>query len=848
MSAVLLPHALLDLTVARIAARLDGAACHKICRSVLCSPRRHAHQSVSLDTLTTPEFSQHVHEGDRSLYARRQARPSALASAGLFPHSQDRPMTELERRIAELKEAPVAETSQNPSIPSYSEAELISMYEDLLAIPAASQQQDHAVQVPDTQQEQDHAIVRGVLEALYAHEDPAAIPSDAQSQYTAAIAKLREIIDVLEPTRAEPEAPSVDLSVLSTEEWISLVRISAKEQDGQAAETVIELMQRSGSAIPEAALETTASLYADVGDVVNTERFLASFAGPSPSERLRDLHIKAHIRAIEPRTFPTQALSVLHDYEARGLPAPQRSYTRAITALLSVRSSVAEAQAWDLFSHMRYVAHPVPDPYLYTLMITACGSRVIAPQPARALDLFTEMTVDKGIAPTAASYTAAIFACAMSGDKLYVGEAFRLAKEMLDGHRDAYGNHALIPDRRTFCALLEGAKRTGDLAKVRWILAEIVSESQRAARGDVQDPVVVDERIMTHVFHAYAAYKPPFNRGAAVLVEQNHAASSESSSTVQSTAATASQDVPHDGSPSTSSATEAAPQVPVTIASHFTSLLPQSHGEVVGEARALLARIINDAAPDLRGSSLHSPELADGSMPHAFQKVTLTARLLNAFLSVHYTHALFDESAQLYRTIFAELGVEKNARTYVEALERAAYARRGERKQALKFAREVWEEWCGVEEKWGRREENAMKLEARLIERAYVGMIRVLSLTGNTREAVQLVRRFVERYPPDTVKRANPKLALRSTRTVLQAPRPVVRLMSPTEIPDDTVPPLLSFPEVEVLHHKLVAKGDKESIGYLKYVCMSYSGALMRRKEATLHAKPVGDEGAASQP
>ncbi len=117
------------------------------------------------------------------------------------------------------------------------------MYEDLLAIPAASQQQDHAVQVPDTQQEQDHAIVRGVLEALYAHEDPAAIPSDAQSQYTAAIAKLREIIDVLEPTRAEPEAPSVDLSVLSTEEWVSLVRICAKEQDGQAAETVIELMQ-----------------------------------------------------------------------------------------------------------------------------------------------------------------------------------------------------------------------------------------------------------------------------------------------------------------------------------------------------------------------------------------------------------------------------------------------------------------------------------------------------------------------------------------------------------------------------------------------------------------------------
>ncbi|KAI0717675.1 hypothetical protein C8T65DRAFT_766373 [Cerioporus squamosus] len=831
MSGIRLPPALLDLTLSRVSARLDGAACHRICRSALCLPRRHAHQSVSLETLTTPEYTPHARDGDRSFYARRQGRPSALSSAGLFPHSQDRPMTELEKRIAELKEAPVVEPS---NIPAYSEAELISMYEDLLTIPAVTQQEDRVISDTQTQKVEDRAIVRGVIDALYAHEDPAAVPSDARSQYTAAIAKLREIIEVLETTRAEPGALPADLSVLSSDEWVSLVRLCVEEQDGQAAETVIELMKRSGSAVPDVALETTVSLYADVGDVVNTERFLASFAGPSPSDRLRDLHIKAHICAIEPRTFPTNALSVLHDYETRGLPAPQRSYTRAITALLSVRSTVAEAQAWDLFSHMRYVAHPTPDPFLYTLMITACGSRVIAPQPARALDLFTEMTVDKGIPPTAASYTAAIFACAMSGEKLYVGEAFRLAKEMLDGHRDAYGNSALVPDRRTFCALLEGAKRTGDLAKVRWILAEIVAESQRAARGDVRDPVVVDEQIMTHVFHAYAAYKPPFNRAAAVLVEQNQASSADSSP-APSSAPSASQDVPQHESPS---ASEAAPQAPVALASHFTSLLPQSHPEVVGEARALFARILNDAAPTLQ-SGLHSPELADSSMPHAFQQVTLTARLLNAFLSIHYTHALFDESAQLYRTIFSELGVEKNAWTYIEALERAAYARRGERKQALKFARE---------EQWRLREEGAMRLEARLIERAYVAMIRVLSLTGNTREAVQLVRRFVERYPPDTVKHANPKLAFRSTRTVLQAPRPVVRLISPTEVPDDTVPPLLSFPEVEVLHHKLVARGDKENIGYLKYVCMSYSGALMRRKEATLHAKPSSGGGAASEP
>ena len=49
------------------------------------------------------------------------------------------------------------------------------------------------------------------------------------------------------------------------------------------------------------------------------------------------------------------------------------------------------------------------------------------------------MTVDRGIPPTMDAYNAAIFACACSGNKLYVGEAFRLAKEMIDGNGDAYG-------------------------------------------------------------------------------------------------------------------------------------------------------------------------------------------------------------------------------------------------------------------------------------------------------------------------------------------------------------------------------------------------------------------------
>ena len=113
----------------------------------------------------------------------------------------------------------------------------------------------------------------------------------------------------------------------------------------------------------------------------------------------------------------------------------------------------------------------------------------------------------------------------------------------------------------------------------------------------------------------------------------------------------------------------------------------------------------------------------------AFSRVELTSRLLNAFLSVHYAHALFGECTHLYRTLFAEHKVEKNAWTPVEALERAARAKRGpERGDSMKFAREVWAEWQPLEEAWWRREgRNQARLDARLVERAYVAMIRVLS-------------------------------------------------------------------------------------------------------------------------
>jgi hypothetical protein len=422
------------------------------------------------------------------------------------------------------------------------------------------------------------------------------------------------------------------------------------------------------------------------------------------TDHQRHLHIKAHEKSVPPGTIPESALSLLHSYENAGRPPPITAYSRLIAALFRTPSSPARAQAWDLFSHMRYVAHPHPDALLYTQMIQACALPTPV-EPERALDLFTEMTVDRRIPPTAGAYTAAILVCARSGSKVYVNEAFRLAKEMLDAHRDARGRGAFRPDSHIFGALLEGAKRIGDLGRVRWILAEMVEMTQRDP--DNED-VIVNERIMTHVFHAYAAYKPPFKRSMAPLTTQT-----------EGDADTPTPAVPTE--PVDSSPDDLNSSVPIETSPEpsFTHLPPQSRSEVIGEARALFSRIIRPS-PDPT-SSPSGPS----SLP-ALPDVHVTPRLLVAYLSVFYAHAPLETAHEMFRKLSAEHGLAKDALALVVALERCANARRGsERAYVRSFAGDAWQEWTALENE---RRLTRARDYARHIQRAYAAQIRVLAL------------------------------------------------------------------------------------------------------------------------
>jgi hypothetical protein len=431
----------------------------------------------------------------------------------------------------------------------------------------------------------------------------------------------------------------------------------------------------------------------------------------TPTEEQRHLHVVAHLNATSLEAFPTSALELLHRYEGQNSPAPMKTYTHVIKSLYSRPTSLARAQAWDIFTHMRYVAHPIPDVVLYTLMIRACASPFNtrhSSEPEKALDLWTEMTQDQKISPTIGAYNAIILACSKSGTKSFVNEAFRLARQMLDSHRDAHGFPAFKPDIKTFCALLEGAKRIGDLGRARWILVEMVRgqgvNSKEEANIENKKRVEINDEVMMHMFHAYAAYDSPFQRASTTLLEEQ----SKPEQQQQQVSQPPSKVIEADDRPS------------------FAHIPPQSRQEVIREVKALFQRILEDRKST---NPIPTTTLSLPFSDRKFKNVDISTRLIGSYLSVFYKHAFLETCQEMFWKIFEEHGVLRSLRLYVEALERCGNTRRKiERSVALNFADELWIKWCETEQALKAQTHNKKLIDPRLIERANVAMVRVLAM------------------------------------------------------------------------------------------------------------------------
>ena len=394
-----------------------------------------------------------------------------------------------------------------------------------------------------------------------------------------------------------------------------------------------------------------------------------------------------------------------------------KSYTRVISALLHVRTSpssdprlgasAAYSQAWDLFSHMRYVAHPTPDAHLYAVMIRACATTSSSrAEPERALDLWTEMHENR-IEPTRAAYEAIVLVFGRAGRE-WLGESMRFAKEMRARYCASPSSGA--SERRMWCALLEGCKRVGDLNRARWILAEALRLDSDSRMEDTQVGMeaakgTVDAKMMCHVFHTYASYQPPFSRGATRLVDDPSAAHDESSRSPVET---------HDDH---------------TDAPTFSRVPPQTASDVIAEVEFLFKRIAHDtkALPQQRENHQYSDDPLSGK----FANMQLTPPLLNAYLSVFYRHASIERSREIFATLFGSSRIATfsgNAHTFLEALEGCALASKEERFIAGQWAQELWVHWESVEAKGVATGHEDVGTFARLIERAHTAMRRVLVL------------------------------------------------------------------------------------------------------------------------
>jgi len=561
---------------------------------------------------------------------------------------------------------------------------------------------------------------------------------------------------------------------------------------------------------------------------------------------------------------PHAALEVLQESEKRQIYLPQQIYGAVMRSLLTPRSPAPALQsdkvlAWDLFVHSRLVAYPTPSEEMYNLVIRSCADPR-DPQPERALDLWVEMQQESKVTPSVQTYEAVILACARV--KKYYFEAFRLFREMLQLHQDAVDAAvALDPETATVTrtgyeptlkilnALLEGTKRNGDLARGRWILAEVIKISRVGAFRP-------DENTVVGAFHTYAAFRPLLARQdvrTAKAVDKINVAEGRGAVGVdEQVPAAQAQDhlegelaeTREDGAYAATSTpdTPRADLLDVASPSFAPPAGPQTSPEVIREVDRLFDAIVHESC---------STAGADQPAPHhaAFAGLRITPPLINAYLSVHMSHARLEDALAIWDNVWMRFpDAAKNGWSYVLALERVAYARsKRERKVASEWLPRLWKGYRaladvvdpGLE---AREDLYAVGFSPREVERAWIACIRGFATSGDHRQALRLLTEFEANFPADRI------IHVRSASNPLQ---PKIRSISPLQQREDNVPPHILFQDVAPLHHRLVVDGDLRGVAYIKFLCTRYEAALKRRRRTrvkqavrklpTIARVPVGE-------
>ncbi|CAE6358666.1 unnamed protein product [Rhizoctonia solani] len=710
--------------------------------------------------------------------------------------------------------------------PHYSERQLKSIYNDLFSsLPSTA----HPTSTPD--------------DSIQMRDDSSRTLRTLQERFGIKDTSYRAIIDHMQEATEFTLGTDLQLGLVLDTEWENIIESALDTGDLDYALKGLDILNdHHAGQVENLDLRLLGHPY-PMQDVSVFSQIMGYPITPDRLSYLIDSHLNSH-----PHEQPLMAAikstqDLIHKLEVQGIPPTQKAYASVMRAYLDVsrdsnllseptsalqtNPSAAIAAIHDLFTHMRYIAHPNPSLETYSLVIAACarGRQV---NPLRALELLQEIKQglmsgrteliqpQLDVKSLVACYNGAIRACARAGAR-FAGDAFRLAKELVqpDGIPIAGATiDGVGPDRNTMTALMHSAKRIGDLARARWILTEVMRAQSRQFENNSE--VILDEEIMVCAFQAYSAFRPAFRRG----MTRNQTEELEDTTT-------------------RSNVEDMQDLVPTeTPAQAYT--IPQSTSEVLREADILLCRILSKLT--------ESPD-------RLFSHVPISARIMNAYLGVYYSHESLERTLAKFEECHQH--VEPNAYTFVNLLERLSRADEPDRPLALAYAKKTWINW----QNWMRGvyddQVDPVLAEAtpRAIERAWAAIIRVHSLCDNVETALELLREFVTKYPPASLNDQNipssptqrsrleyPTTANseKSLTSLLATPTPrvglLVRFTTPEQITEPGIGPHLLFSDLTLLHQRLVSRHShrKADIAFVTWACKSYELQLKRRRERAL--------------
>ncbi|BGP30877.1 hypothetical protein JCM10296v2_002636 [Rhodotorula toruloides] len=688
----------------------------------------------------------------------------------------------------------------------------------------------------------------------------------------------RALIDYLEtitpkdePLAAEnapKELAELPRGLLSRAEWSDLVLASALDGDREGVFKALQLMNRTTPISEGKVLEDALAIYAAQGQPQEALA-LAKFA----RENHLPISLIAHhqlLTSLLP-SHPELALRHLKAMEVAGYTPLRETYTAVTKRLVCSSSPALVREGWDLYSHSRLVAYPIPDVPMFSTMIQACA-RGEHPAPERAIDLFTEMTDDNGLPPSELAYNGVIRACARDGSREYYHEALRFMRRMLDDN--------VKPSRHTFHAVLEGAKKHGDLARARWMLIKMVGVG-----GDVAP----NDGTLALVLQAYAWYRPIGKEDGKAKaarvppVEQAPAADGAGRTAADEGAVEGVVEVdgevhPKDdpanlsAAPAPSTGSPSAAQIVELLGEEslfYPGPLPTTSAETLAEARKLMLQIVDASVLD---ATTPDPPAPLNSRPQStmFPLVEPTSFLLNSYLTVLARHGSFAAASNFFAAVYDRTGVPKSRHSFSLLMQRIELLEND--KQAVAAAKKLWEEWLRwtetplppfspeeyegespetmrdrrlrEEEKWARERRNGENVRA-----MWGGLIRVLARAYRVNEALSVLKRFFQTFSPNVVRepltpaqqQAADALPLPSTRNP-HLPKVPIRISS-TQYPE-TAPsfdrhraPYLRFQDVRVLHQRCVELENKRGMAVVKAVTAAYEGALWRVRKKELEAE-----------